>query len=177
MTPKILNTILLLVSFILYSYVAKPLYSGTSSIFTFGESIPTLSEKVASYQKTIDAYPELKNSAESALSAYKNISEEDRNKIMVMVPETVDEIKLMSELVNIGVASGIPIESMGIKDKGGYYSINFTVMAKYSDFKKVMATWENSRRLLALQNVSFSSGKTDDEVLKFTVDLVAYYLK
>lgn len=177
MTPAKLNIILLIISFVLYYYVVSPLYFGTDSFFVIGDNISTLQQKSKTLDKTIAAYAVLEKQAKDSLNAYNNISPEDKQKIMVMVPEQVDDIKLMSELTNIGIASGVPIEGMGVKDKEGSYLISFSVTTTYDNFKKVMATWENSRRLLSLKSFTFAPGKTNDDKLKFTIELVAYYLK
>ncbi len=95
-----------------------------------------------------------------------------------MVPISVNEIKLMSELTNIGLKSGVPIENMGIKDKGsGVYSVSFSVVTTYTNFKRVIAIWEKNMRLFTLESVSFIPGKTEEEPIKFSVELSTYYMK
>ncbi len=180
MTPKLLNILLLILSGFLYFYIIEPLYTGSESfIFTQGQDLKTLMNERDTYDKTIAEVPKLIDKAAKAKASYDKISDTDRHNIMVMVPVSVDNIKLMSELTNIGVESGIPIDGMGVKDKSlGEYSVSFSVMATYSDFKnKVMPYWEKSMRLFTLQSVSFAPGKTEDEVVKFSVQLSTYYMK
>lgn len=179
MTPKLLNTLLLGISFFLYTYVASPLYYGkTSMLFPEGESIKMLTEKNSTYTKTIEALPALTAKAIAAEAAYKSIGEKDKNTILVMVPTEINEIKLMSEITDIGAATGLPLDSMGIKDKGnGEYSVSFSVVTTYTNFKTIMKFWENSMRLFRLQSVTFSPGKKEDDPIKFSVELSTYYMK
>jgi hypothetical protein len=178
MSPKLLNSLLLVASAVLYFYVIEPLYFGSASSFFDNEkSIPMLVQKRNSYDMTIAAFPDLLKKAKTNVEQYNSITEEDKRKIMTLVPTSVDEIKLMSELTNIGNASGVQIDGMGIKDKGGSYSINFSITTTYTNFKEIMRYWGSSSRLFALQSVSFTPGKTEDDLIKFNIELVTYYMK
>ena len=167
-------------------YVVNPLYTGSSSfLFKEGSGLKDLIKKRNAYDKTIAELPKVIEQAEVAKKSYDNISEIDRKNILTMVPVSVNEIKLMSELTNIGVESGLPIDNMGIKDKGadiknknnGVYTVSFSLMTTYTNFKKIIPVWEKSMRLFTLESVSFSPGKTEEEEVKFNVGLSTYYMK
>lgn len=179
MTPKLLNILLLASSVVMYYMIINPLYFGTDSIFfTQADSIEKLTERVNTYNKTIETIPTLISQAKLNVSQFETISEDDRKKILTMVPVSIDELKLMSELTNIGIDSGTPIDSMGIKDKGnGIYSVTFSVNTTYANFKKIITVWENSMRLFTLQSISFNPGMTENEPVKFNVELWTYYMK
>ena len=179
MTPKLLNIILIVSSVLLYNFIVSPLYTGgDSSLFDASQGIDKLIVQRNTYDKTIAALPGIFAEAEKDTKEYQAISQEDRQKILVMVPTEINDIKLMSELTNMGIDSGIPIDSMGVKDKGnGEYTVGFNIFTTYSKFKKVMAYWEKSMRLFRLNSVTFSPGKTEEENTKFTVDLTAFYMK
>lgn len=178
MSPKYLNLLLLILSWVLYSYIVNPLYSGTESLlFPPSDSISTLTHTRDTYDKTIDAIPGLIAQSIAAKKQYESISADDKKNILVMVPVAVNDIKLMSELTNIGAAT-VPLDGMSIKDKGnGEYSVSFSIMTTYTNFKKVMAEWERSMRLFRLESVAFSPGKTEEEIIKFNVELSTYYMK
>lgn len=179
MTPKLLNILLIIISGILYVYIVDPLYSGTASaLFPESSSIKTLTDTRNAYDATLKEVPNIISNANKAKIQYEKISEDDRKKIMTMVPVSINDIKLMSELTNIGVESGVPIDGMGIKDKGaGIYSVSFSVTTTYTNFKKIISFWENSMRLFRLESVSFSPGKTEEEPIKFSVELSTFYMK
>ncbi|MBP6948608.1 MAG: type 4a pilus biogenesis protein PilO [Candidatus Pacebacteria bacterium] len=179
MTPKNLNILLIALSVFLYMYVVDPLYSGKSSfIFKEGQGFKELIKKRNDYDKILQEIPKVIKQAEVAEKQYGDISENDRKNILVMVPTSVDNIKLMSELTNIGVESGVPIDNMGIKDKEkGVYIVSFSVNTTYTNFKKIMNVWEKSMRLFTIDSVSFSPGKTEEEEVKFNVSLNTYSMK
>lgn len=185
MSPKILNIFLIISSFVIYFYVAKPLYSGSNSfLISPGNDIKSLTSKRADYDKTIEAVSDVFKQSDVAKKQYENLSDIDKKNILTMVPVTVDEIKLMSEITNLAVLSGIKMENMGIKDRGvnkkdnfGEYTASFNFFDTYSNFKKSMVVWENSMRLFKIDSVSFTPPATEDELIKFNVSLSTYYMK
>lgn len=178
MSPKLLNSLLIVASFVIYYYIVNPLYFGSPSVYFDNEkSIPKLTEKIRTYDKTIEAVSLLKNHAKVSSAQFEALTEEDKKKILTMVPVEINDIKLMSELTKIGIDSGVMIEGMGVKDKGGYYSVSFNITTTYTNFKEVMKFWESSMRLFSLQSVSFSPGKTEEDMIKFNIELYTYYMK
>lgn len=179
MTPKLLNILLIVLSWLLYSYVVDPLYSGTSSfLFDDGQGFKSLIEKRNAYDKTIEEVPKIIKQANDAKKVFDTLPEEDKKKILTMVPVSVNDIKLMSEVTNIGNESGVPLDGMDIKDKGnGLYIVSFTVTTTYTNFKNIIKVWENSMRLFTLESVTFSPGKTEEDPIKFNVELSTYYMK
>lgn len=178
MSPKLLNILLLISSLVMYYYVVNPLYSGADmGLISPDKSIQKLVEERNTYKKTIEVVPDIIKKAKDTKKQYDELLEEDRKKILVMVPVAVNDIKLMSEVTNIGAKSGVVLDSMGIKDKGGEYSVSFSVTTTYTNFKNIMKYWEKSMRLFNLQSVSFSPGKTPEDIVKFNIELSTYYMK
>lgn len=178
MKPRDLNILLIVASVALYYLIISPLYSGGSSLlFESGQDITTLTKTRDTYDKTIEEVPRLIALGQNLKKEYDSIQEEDRKKILTMVPVSVDEIKLLSEITNIGAESGVILDGMGIKDMGGEYSVSFNVSTTYTNFKNIITFWEKSMRLFTLQSVTFTPGKTDMDPIKFSVALSTYYMK
>jgi len=179
MTPKLLNILLLIVSFVLYYSVINPLYYGTPSpIFSTDNNIQGLLETRAKYDAALQAVPRLLVQATQASKQYAAIEDKDKNNMYIMVPVSIDDVKLMREVTSIASDAGIPLDGLGVKDRyDGTYSVSFSVLATYHDFKKFMSYWDNSMRLFSVKSVTFSGGKTDSDLIKFNVDLATYYLK
>ncbi len=184
MSPKLLNILLLVASFVLYYYVINPLYFGAASnFFDVEKSIPRLTERVNTFDKTIAAVKTVKAHSEESFAKYSTLTEEDKKKILTMVPVEVNDIKLMSELVKISELTksegdqGVAMDGMGIKDKGGLYSVSFNINTTYANFKKMMKIWESSGRLFSMQSVTFNPGKTEEDLIKFNIELYTYYMK
>lgn len=180
MSPKLLNILLIVSSYVLYFYIFVPVYTGVDSILlTPGENnIKSLIEKKEKYvlaNKSIDG---LVKEANSLQSKYDSFDQVTKDKIMVMVPESVDNIKLLSEMTRIAYEKGVILDSLSVKEKGGgEYAVNLTILATYSQFKEFITYYENSMRLLALQSVAFSPSKNETDEYKFSVEFLTYYLK
>lgn len=178
MSPKVLNIFLLVISYILYSYVVSPLYFGKESVISFGENVPALIKLNNTYDATLSEVEVIIKGAKDAKAQYESISSDDRKNMLIMVPESIDEIKLMKELTLSVVDTGIPLDGMAVKEKGGgEYAVSFSVITTYTKFKMYMNYWENSMRLYSLKSVSFNPGKTEDDEIKFSVELSTYYMK
>ena len=147
-------------------------------LINVGENnIQSLIKENGDYDETLKGIDDLVAKANSFQKQYGSLSDETKAELKIMVPDTVDSIKLLSELTNLADKAGIPLETIGIKDDNqGEYSIGFSVQTTYTKFKQFITYWEKSMRLLTLQSVAFSPGKTDEDTIKFNVSLSTYYL-
>jgi Tfp pilus assembly protein PilO len=179
MSPKLFNTLLILVTVVLYYMVTSPLYTGvSSSLYSVDTGISTLKSSVAEYDVAISQVDGLIKDSRSLQKEYDGFSEETKKNIMIMVPQSVEEIRLLSEMTSIAAESGIALEGLSVKDKGsGKYSITFNVQTTYQKFKDFITRYERSMRLLSLDSVNFNAGTSDDDIIKFSVVLSTYYLK
>lgn len=178
MSPKVLNILLLAMSYVLYSYVITPLYFGGNGLIPLGESVPSLVKKNNNYDSTLIGVDKIIKDANDTRKQYDEITKEDKDKMYVMIPTSINDIKFMKELTLSVLDTGIPLDSMSIKDKGnGEYAVSFSVLTTYTKFKMYMNYWENSLRLYSLKSVTFSPGKTEDSEIKFNVELSTYYMK
>jgi hypothetical protein len=179
MSPKLFNTLLILTTVVLYYMVTNPLYTGVSSaLYTVDAGVGSLKNTVAEYDVAVSQVDVLIRDSRSLQKEYDGFSEETRKNIMVMVPQSVEELRLLSEMTSIATESGIALEGLTVKDKGtGRYSITFSVKTTYQKFKDFITRYEKSMRLLSLDSVNFNAGTSDDDIIKFTVSLSTYYLK
>lgn len=179
MSPKLLNILLIIATGTLYYLFINPIYSGIDTgIWSPGEeNIKSLIVLRDQYDATIKGIDGISSKANALQKRYDSFDDETKTKMMIMVPDSINTIKLLSELTSIADQAGFPLDSIGVKDRGGEYSVSFTVVTTYTKFKDFITHWEKSMRLFTLQSVTFSPGKTDEDALKFNVDLTTYYLK
>lgn len=179
MSPRLFNTLLIISSIVLYAYVIKPLYyTGVEGIFWTPESsVQSLRDLNDKYQKTIDGVDGIIRDANKLKGQYETFDEESKNKMMIMVPPSVNEIKLLSELTNIANNAGFAVEDVSVKDKNGEYSIALTFRSTYLQFKQFVDLYEKNMRLLTIKSVSFSPSKDEEALVKFDIEFSTYYLK
>jgi Pilus assembly protein, PilO len=155
------------------------LYTGvSSSLYEVSAGVSSLKSSIAEYDLAIGQVDGLIKDSSSLQKEYDGFNEETRKNIMVMIPQNVEELRLLSEMSSIATDSSIALEGLAVKDKGsGKYSITFTVKTTYQKFKDFITRYEKSMRLLSLDSVNFNAGLSDDDIIKFTVGLSTYYLK
>lgn len=179
MTPKLLNILLLTLSLVLYFYFVKPVYTGVNpGLWSPGEqNIQALIKKNADYDVAINTIDSVIKKAEELKRKYESFTEETKANIEIMVPTSIETLVMLDELTRVVEDTG-PVDSIGIKDKGGgEYAVNLTVLLSYTQFKQFMTYWERNMRLYNIQSVSFSPGKREEDIIKFNVELATYYLK
>lgn len=179
MSPKLLNLLLLISSGALYYLVISPVYTGESSgVFEIpGDSIQALIKKEADYDATIQTAKDTVTLSKKIKKEYAVFDDATKEKMSIMVPDTINEVKLLNEITKMAILLGLPIDNLGVKDtNGGEYNVYFTVETTYVEFKNFMSKFEKSARLYTLQSVSFPPGKRDEDIIKFTVALSTYYM-
>jgi hypothetical protein len=178
MSPKLLNSLLIVSSLVMYFYVIDPLYTGADGVFwTPGANVKSLLAEESRYDATSNGVQKIVNDANTLNKQYKVFDDKAKNTMMIMVPSSVNEIKLLSELTEIANTAGFALEDVSVKDKTNQYDINFSVKTTYARFKTFITLYEKSMRLLTLNSVSFIPTKDDLEPVKFSVQLTTYYMK
>lgn len=182
MPKKQLNILLLLISFFLYYVFIGPLYKGVGGVFSFGEGVSTLKNKKAEYDSALVEAERLLKDAKEKVVAYQKISEEEKRSMKIMLPESVDKIRLLHELSAISVSTGIPLKDLMVSenqaqaDGKGVVNLSFTTKTTYSTFKELMSVIEKSMRLYSVKTVAFNAPE-EGGLISFNVTLETYYLK
>lgn len=183
MSPKLLNTFLILLSFALYYIVINPLWTGSGSVWSPEHSIIELRDTYSQYNYTVGQASELFSQGKQLNSQYKSIDEATQQKMLQMVPAFVDPIRLLSEITNIANQSGLALSGVSYTESApndkmyGAYDISFSVKTTYSKFKELMHSYETSLRLYTVQSVNFTAPEKVDDLILFQVKLRTYYLK
>ncbi len=178
MSPKLFNTLLIISSIVLYFYVVKPLYTGVASgLWVPEQSVQSLLDSKKQYDATIVGVDAIIRQGKTTLTQYNTFDDATKNTMMIMVPTSIDEVKLLSELTKIANDSGFAIEDLSVKDKTGEYTVTFVIKTTYPNFKRFIANYEKSMRLLTLKSASFIPSKDERDIIKFNVELTTYYMK
>lgn len=183
MSPKLLNILLALASFVLYYVLISPLWTGTGSVWSPEKGVQALRASESNYRDTVNQAQNLFTQGKQLQSQYEAIDEEAKAKMSVMIPQKIDQVGLLSEVDAIANKSGIAltnvtaVEGTSLDKDRGAYDVTFTVKTSYSKFKDFMRNYETSLRLFTLQSVSFVAPEKPDDLITFKVILRTYYLK
>jgi hypothetical protein len=184
MSPKLLSLLLVVASFALYYILLGPLWSGAGSVWSPSVGgIKDLRVSEAGYDTAVNEAKSLFKQGEQLQREYAAVDPMVKEKMDIMVPSSVDPVRLLDEVTAIAEVSGIGLSSVtysevvGGDKLRGAYDVSFSVKTTYSKFKEFIENYEKSLRLFTLQSVSFSSPEKADDVTTFQVKLRTYYLK
>lgn len=182
MSPKLLNTLLILASVVLYYVVMGPLWSGNGNVWAPEKPISKLIDDQKQYDSAVSKAEELFTQGKELKTQYANVGDATKEKMLQMVPQSIDPPRLLNEVMNISYKSNVGLTGLNYTDVGsvdalrGAYEISFGLKTTYTRFKEIMRNFDTSLRLYTLQSVSFSA-PGDDGLITFQVRLRTYYLK
>ena len=183
MSPLITKALLIVLPVVLYFQVMKPMYTGIGSLYSPEKSIPELRMLDDQYDATIVQAQQLVSQADDLKNQYANLSDDTKMKLKVMIPEKIDQVRLVDEVNAIIEKSGftsIDISSTEVtnlgKGKSGY-AVSFSTKGTYPKFKELVTNLQKSLRLYTISSVNFSIPQIPTDLTSFQIRLETYYLK
>ena len=177
-----------------YGYI-NPIYTGQPGlVWTPEKNIFVLRSVNVQYQNAINQISLIQNQAEQLDKDYNAIDAAIKNKVAIMLPDSIDPIKLRAEVTSIANKSGVAISDLGITYAQNLknvnvnlnnYQVSFTVKSHYPALKNLITNYEKSERLFVLDSIiidkfiknpddkSFDDGETLLTKVVFNV----YYLR
>lgn len=150
-----------------------------------------LRAKDAEYTAALYKTSELRNQLEQKLAAANNIDEADRQKLVKMLPNNIDNVQLILDLDNIASRYGLVVRNIKVdqatagqgvigEDTRAYGTVraSFTVTARYEDFKSLLDDLEHSLRIIDVDGIAFNSlNGASPEFSDYSVTFKTYWLK
>lgn len=161
----------------LFVAYTNPTYQGLK-----GEQV-----KVAAYNDALDKSQELKGLRDKLQSARNAFSPQDEQKLVRLLPDQVDNIRLIIDINNIAARRGLVLSNVALgevsqssaaaaslavgplSDPVGSVSLGFSVVASYEDFLAFLQDLEHSLRILDVEKLSFSGGQGGKYTFDFTI--------
>lgn len=153
-----------------------------------------------SYQKAIDDAKTLISQRDKMNKIYSSIGEDDKDRLNKLVPDNIDNVRLIIDVSNIALRHGFALKGVqttpldGSKSGGASVSadrsvaggtptgnkyntmsLTFTVTGKYQDFLDFLRDLEKSLRILDTTKISLSANDTG--TYDYGVELRTYWLK
>lgn len=194
MSPKLFNSLLVILPVVLYLGYLNPAYTGVEGlVWTPTNSILSLQAQNVQYANTLNQIALIEQGALDFNKDYNGISEEKKDKMEIMLSDDVDQIKLRNEIILIAAKSNIAIQTLKVEkdikgDKGlNFYTVTFSVKSRYPAFKKFMENYEKNMRFFILESASIERQEKkegdpdaiiiDDEALNISISSRVYYMK
>lgn len=143
------------------------------------------------YTEAIQKIRELEEVRDNLIDQYNTFSKEDLAKIERMVPNNVDNMRLLIEIDAIASQYGMILRNVQFSDPaeegeditiaqdlGRPYdtlTMQFAVAASYPIFKQFLRDLETNARLVDVEEVTFETGETDFN--EYSVTLTTYWLR
>lgn len=163
---RLLMPILLVGSAIgLFALYTNPTYQATKAVAT----------QTSDYDDALNKSQELKKVRDQLLSKRNTFSSENVQKLEEVLPDNVDNIRLIININNIAARHGLTLKNVelgsvsdGITERNaaaagssgspvGSVEVGFSVSASYENFLAFLVDLEHSLRLVDVQSISFKS--------------------
>ena len=171
---------------VFFGYI-KPTYS----------TIQDLQNQDATYDDSLVKIQSLNDSIVKDNKTIKSFSADDIDRLNKFLPDGIDNVKLIIELMNTGSDYGLAIKGIALDQssvsggqtntapvqtaasKQGYNSVNvsFNVTASYENFLIFIKGLERNLRLVDITSISFTPSSDKGDVYNFHVALKTYWLK
>lgn len=183
MSPNIFKLFLIVLIASLYMIAIKPLYTGVGTLWAPDQSVTALKQLNGEYDAILAQAEALVSQADKMRGEYVKVDTTTKEKLAVMVPDTIDAPRLVNEVNAIAEGAGLSLTDLTYSQSStadplrGSYVVSFGVKTTYARFKELMRLYENSLRLFSIQLVSFSAPLKEGDPVNFQVKLETYYLK
>lgn len=177
---RILLPILLLVSAgLLFWGLIDPAYA----------EIKKMKKEEALYDQALSNSKELQAIRDSLLKKYNSFSQEDLDRLEKLLPDTVDNVKLIMDIDGIAGKYGMSLKSVSVKtptaqksgvlgkneEPVGSISLSFSVSGPYKSFINFLRDMENSLRIVDVETISFNSSDKDANI--YELEVKTYWLR
>lgn len=178
----LLPVILVLAAIGLFALYTSPTYQGLKGT----------QAQVAAYDDALNKSKELKGLRDKLASARNAFSPEDEQKLVRLLPDQVDNIRLIIDINNIASRRGLALSNVALGevsntsseaselaigpsgDPLGSVSLGFSVVASYEEFLTFLQDIEHSLRILDIEELSF--GSAEGAKYTFDIQLRTYWL-
>jgi len=154
------------------------------------KNIEGLHREVSEYQSALDKATEATKIKEELISKYNTFSTDDLSNLQKLLPDTVDNIRLLLDINQVASNYGTNISSLKI-DSGttqssqnsaggggkayGSILISFSISLSYENSLKFLSDLEHNLRVTDVNSFAFSSNDTGDN--SYSISLRTYWLK
>lgn len=156
------------------------------------KQVQALSTLDARLDAALTRSKELESVRDSLLARYGAFNDEDLSKLRKLLPDTVDNVRLIIDIDNIASTYGMRVKNFSFPktvdaksadvETGpiGTAEIAFITSGTYADFNAFLRNLETSLRLLDVRAVAITAGGVADQpegTHQFSVTLQTYWLR
>ncbi len=160
------------------------------------KEVKAMRTDVASFSSRLETAQKLKLSREELIARYNSIPKADLDNLKILLPESVDNIRLIIQLDSLATKNGLSslrnvqydTSKAESKDASataqktyGEFTMSFETTGQYKNFLAFISDLEQNLRLVDVSTVTFGQGGGADrgisDSLRYNVTLKTYWLK
>lgn len=157
-------------------------------------------EQIAGYNSNLDTAEKLKTSREELIARYNNISKTDLDNLKTLLPDSVDNIRLIIQIDSLASRNGLStvrnveyqtqekastasstVQSPDAARKPyGEFVVSFQTTGQYKNFLSFLSDLEENLRLVDVAKVEFTPSSGTASLagnMAYTVTIKTYWLK
>lgn len=144
--------------------------------------------EAAEYEEALASFREIQSVRDELTSRYNTFSPDDVTRLERLLPDTVDNVRLVLDINNIAGRYGLVIKNVRLsslaKDPNklgpenqeyGTLVLQFGVTASYANFTAFVRDLEDSLRVVDISGISFKTG--EGQLTDYDVAVQTYWLK
>lgn len=163
------------------------------------DSVKTLNAQIAEYDQALEKAAELKRLKDTLLSRYNSFNQEDIQRLHKLLPDHVDNVRLLLDLDSLATRHGLAIQNVVISGssaasieeavvttigqsnaKYDSISIRFATEGTYEQFLSFMRDIEQSLRIVDLQELTLNRVTSEAGAVptfRYDVAVKTYWLR
>ncbi|MGB8815643.1 MAG: type 4a pilus biogenesis protein PilO [Minisyncoccia bacterium] len=187
----ILPIILSLLSVGVFFGYVNPNYKGNAGYIegdysTYG--VTQLRVESAKYQASLDGSQKVLNKRKELTDKRNVISDSNKSRLTVLLPDNIDNLKLILEISNIASQRNLSLKNLSVgstvkksdavgpdSTPYGTVSLSFAVNATYDNFLAFLRDLEDNLRIIDVSSISFNA--SDNGFYDFNFTINTYWLK
>jgi Tfp pilus assembly protein PilO len=184
MSQKILPTFLIAIAILTFFFYVNPVY----------KDIQVLQEESKQFDEALDKSKKLQKIRDELLLKYNSLSSDDLDRLEKLLPDNVDNVRLVLDLDGIASAHGLSVRDVAISstseeeseevtivgpdsDLFNSIQLSFSVTSTYDDFLLFLRDLEESLRIVDIKELSFEAPNEESSFSEYDVSLETYWLK
>ena len=152
------------------------------------DALTVAQDKIAELDRALSNDKDLRTIRSQKLEMYNSFSNSDLDRINKLLPDSIDNVRLIIDIDNIASKYGMAVKNAKIKTdsnapevvgndgkKYGSVVLSYSVTGSYNDLRLFLKDVETSLRLVDVTGLSFTSSDKDNNEYAFEVR--TYWLK
>lgn len=184
---NIVSIILIVAAIGLFSYYIDPTY----------KEIGTLRAQEAEFAEALENTEKVQDLRNELQTKYNSFSQEDHERLTKLLPDSVDNVRLIIEIDAIASRHNMEFENVQTSDTRprsaptavagaigaeaerpyAAATLSFTIAGAYGDFLNFLQDLERSLRIMDMTNVDVTPDTNDSSEYTYKIQLRTYWLK